>query len=501
MNAPTGRPSSAWWTPFLSLRWRLAAVALAAMSVGGWWLAALAADQLHRNYQEAMEETLVDTATILASWLAVEAAGHDGALSISGVSAAMTRADQARLSARIYEVEKSRVSTALQVTDAAGLVVFDSAEPGNVGRDFSRWNDIARTLQGRYGARATRSDPGDSGSAVLHVAAPIRLGERLIGVVSVVKAVESVSPFMRTARQGILRAGIIAGLVTALVALAATVWITRPLARLVAWAEAVKAGGRPAVPRLGGGEVGRLGLAITGLQASLDGRAYVERYVQHLTHELKSPLAGIRGAAELLAEEPPEDMRRRFLGNITAEGARLQELIDRLLELAGLERRERVVQAEDLPVETLVREVVDDFAPQCIQARVRVEVSAEAGLNVRGERFLVRQALANLLANAIGFAPPDSAVTIRARGDAGMVVISVRDHGPGIPAWAQERLFERFYSLPRPHSARKGTGLGLVFVREVADLHGGSATLANHPDGGAQAELRLPGLYVGEARG
>jgi two-component system sensor histidine kinase CreC len=259
----------------------------------------------------------------------------------------------------------------------------------------------------------------------------------------------------------------------------------------------VKAGGRPPVPRLGGGEVGRLGEAITGLQASLDGRAYVEGYVQHLTHELKSPLAGIRGAAELLTEEPPPEMRRRFLANIAAEGARAQDLIDRLLQLAGLERRERVVQAEDIPLAALLRDLVDDFTPQATQAQVTIATDAETALVARGERFLVRQALANLLANAIDFAPAGSVIELDARGQDGMAVVTVRDHGPGIPTWAKERLFERFWSLPHPQSGRKGTGLGLVFVREIADLHGGMVTLDNHPDGGALATLRLPGLYVG----
>ena len=489
---------SAWWTPVLSLRWRLAAVALVAMLGGGWWLASIAADQLHRNYQEAMEESLVDTATIIAAWIASESS-ESTAPKIAGIHAAMDGASRTKLSAHIYALTKTEISTDVVVTDASGIVVFDSADPTHVGKDFSRWNDIARTLQGRYGARATRSDPTDPGSAVLHVASPIRVKDHLIGVVSVSKGLDSVSSFMQTARQGILRAGVIAAAVAALVALAATVWITRPLTCLVKWAEEIKAGGRPPVPRVGGGEVGRLGAAITGLQASLDGRAYVESYVQHLTHELKSPLAGIRGAAELLAEEPPPDMRRRFLSNIANEGARLQDLIDRLLQLAELERRERAVQAEDIAVEGLIQELSEAFAPQCAQAQVTIVTQLEAGLVVRGERFFVRQALANLLANAIDFAPQGSAVSLSARGSDGMIAFTVRDHGPGIPTWALERLFIRFYSLPRPHNGRKGTGLGLVFVREIANLHGGTVTVTNHPNGGAEAVLRLPGLYIGHS--
>jgi two-component system, OmpR family, sensor histidine kinase CreC len=484
---------NAWWAPFLSLRWRLAAVALAAMIGGGWWLSSLAADQLHRNYQEAIEESLVDTATIIAAWIAAESVDRTTP-TITGIQSAMDGASRTKISARIYDLIKTKIATDVLVTDAAGMVVFDSADPTRMGKDFSRWNDIARTLQGRYGARATRSDPTDQSTAVLHVAAPIRVSEQLLGVVSVSKAVASVSSFMQTAQQGIWRAGMIAGSIAALIALAATFWITRPLTRLVSWAEEVKAGGRPPVPRVGGGEVGRLGAAITGLQASLDGRAYVENYVQHLTHELKSPLAGIRGAAELLAEEPPPDMRRRFLSNIANEGARLQDVIDRLLQLAELERRERAVQAEDIAVEGLIQELIEAFAPQSAQAQVTITTQLEAGLVVRGERFFVRQALANLLANAIDFAPQGSVVSFSARGSDGMIAFTVRDHGPGIPAWALERLFSRFYSLPRPQNVRKGTGLGLVFVREVANLHGGTVNVTNHPNGGAEAVLRLPGL-------
>ena len=483
--------------PFSSLRWRLAACAVVAMALGGWWMADRAVAPLHRHYREAMEESLIDTSTILAAWVAAQTPADAGAPDITGLAAALAGARGVKLQARIYDLLKTGVATAVYVTDARGQVLYDSATPTNVGRDFSRWNDVARTLQGRYGARSTRTDPDDPASAVLHVAAPITVGGRLFGVLTVIKPVDALSPLMAAARQGLLQAALVAALAAALVALAATMWVTRPLTSLVAWAEAVKAGGRPPAPRLGGGEVGRLAAAVGDLQASLDGRAYVERYVQHLTHELKSPLAGIRGAAELLAEDPPPEVRARFLANIAAETERLHDLVERLLQLAGLERRERRVLAQDLAAGELVDEVLASFAAQAANKQVAVSAAVEPGLMVRGERFLVRQALANLVANAIDFAPAGSAVEVAATGRDGMAELVVRDRGPGVPAWAVERIFERFYSLPRPDTGRKGSGLGLAFVREVADLHGGSASVANRVDGGAEARLRLPGVYIG----
>jgi two-component system sensor histidine kinase CreC len=486
-----------WLRPFASLRWRLAACAVLAMALGGWWLAQRAVAPLHRQYREAMEETLIDTSTILAAWVAAQTPVGAGAPETTGLAAALAGAHGAKLQARIYDLLKTGVATAVYVTDARGVVLYDSATPANVGSDFSRWNDVARTLQGRYGARSTRRDPADPASAVLHVAAPISVGGRLVGVLTVVKPVDTLVPLMAGARQGLLQAALVAALAAALVALAATMWVTRPLTRLVAWAEAVKAGGRPPAPRLGGGEVGRLAAAVGDLQASLDGRAYVERYVQHLTHELKSPLAGIRGAAELLAEDPPAEVRARFLANIAAETERLHDLVERLLQLAGLERRERRVLAQEVPLAELVDDVLSSFTALAAGKQVTCVATVEPGLVMRGERFLVRQALANLVANALDFAPAGTVVEVSAAGRDGMAELVVRDRGPGVPAWALERIFERFYSLPRPDTGRKGSGLGLAFVREVADLHGGTATVANRADGGAEAVLRIPGVYVG----
>ena len=117
---------------------------------------------------------------------------------------------------------------------------------------------------------------------------------------------------------------------------------------------------------------------------------------------------------------------------------------------------------------------------------------------VRGERFLLVQAVVNLVQNAIEFSPTGGRVTVRIEpcdGDQdGMreVRVVIDDQGPGVPEFARERIFERFYSLPRPDGGRKSTGLGLGFVREIAALHGGSVTVDNRAEGGVRAVLRVP---------
>jgi two-component system sensor histidine kinase CreC len=112
--------------------------------------------------------------------------------------------------------------------------------------------------------------------------------------------------------------------------------------------------------------------------------------------------------------------------------------------------------------------------------------------NLRGDVFLLRQALVNLIDNAADFSPAGSDITLRVRRDTSAMRFDVVDQGPGVPDYALPRVFERFYSLPRPGSGSRSSGLGLCFVAEVASLHGGRATVVNCEGGGAMASLSVP---------
>lgn len=109
-----------------------------------------------------------------------------------------------------------------------------------------------------------------------------------------------------------------------------------------------------------------------------------------------------------------------------------------------------------------------------------------------GDAFLLRQAVINLLENAIAFSPDGGTVQLRTQLEDGQVQLLVEDRGSGVPDYAIERVFERFYSLARPQTGQRSSGLGLPFVREVARLHGGDVRLRNRDGGGAIATLRLP---------
>jgi two-component system sensor histidine kinase CreC len=140
----------------------------------------------------------------------------------------------------------------------------------------------------------------------------------------------------------------------------------------------------------------------------------------------------------------------------------------------------------------VARLVVAEATPIAERKHMRFEVDVPEPLLASGDAFLLARAISNLVRNAIDFAPPHSTVEVAARESGRQVALTVRDHGPGLPPFAQRRVFEKFFSTARPDTGKKGTGLGLAFVKEVAALHGGTARLANHPDGGAVATLTLP---------
>jgi two-component system sensor histidine kinase CreC len=268
--------------------------------------------------------------------------------------------------------------------------------------------------------------------------------------------------------------------------------LTNSLERLTDYAVTVR-DGKPAVPPASrANEIAALARAFEEMRVALEGKAYVERYTQALAHEFKAPLSSIRGAAELLGEEMPREDRARFLANVRAETERMQRIVDRLLELSALEARHGRVDFAMVDLRAIVAECVATARSAAEPRGVAVTLTAGEAVRVRGEKFLLEQSLGNLLQNAIEFTPTRGAVMVAIAVDGGRVTVSVDDTGPGVPAYALEKVFDRFYSLPRPDTGRKSSGLGLSIVREVARLHGGEATLANRSGGGARAVFVLP---------
>jgi two-component system, OmpR family, sensor histidine kinase CreC len=477
----------------LSLTLRLFLVCSVLVAATGW----LALRQVQHEIKPAMrsstEETLVDTANLLAELVAKDL--QAGTLSQGDLARVLAAYGTRQLNADIWGVRKQGVTHRVYVTDARGIVLLDTTGR-DVGSDFSHWNDVLRTLRGEYGARTTNEVEGDESTAVMYVAAPVRDGDRIIGVVTVSKPTSSVQPYIKRAQNELLRLAtlFVAGGLAFGVLL--SWWLSSSIRRLTRYADAVTAGERPMVPSLPGSELNRLASALDTMRARLEGKAYVERYVQTLTHELKSPLAAIHGAAELLRQQMPPEQRDRFLTNIEVETARLTSLTQRLLHLAQVEQRRDLDERVPVQLHAVVEALLAGLASRLAVAGMSASNEVPAEMQVPGELFLLRQALCNLLDNAVDFTVQGGAIRVAAQAaslpsGAPAVCISVFNDGEPVPEYALSRVTERFYSLPRPGTGRKSTGLGLNFVQEVAHLHGGVFRLVNVP-GGVCAELVLP---------
>lgn len=446
---------------------------------------------LDPRYRESTEDSLIETAQVLAAL--VEADVHDGTIDTGLLARTMKSAYARQLDAQVFDFAKTRVELRVYVTDRDGRALYDSTGR-RTGQDLSGWRDVALTLSGFYGARTTPDVPGETSTAVMYVGAPVRSDGRIVGVVTVGKPVQSFGRFVAAARNRIVMVGVGSALSLVVLAFIVAVWLVRPFGLVGDTARALWRGrGVRGVFRTLGRMPAMLRESVREMGDAVAGRSYVEDYVQTLTHELKSPLSAIQGAAELLQEPMPEEDRRRFVANIARETARIRELADRMLELAVLEQRRRLDRVETLDAAALGEEVAATTAGADRGIRVRfANETIGRKPRVEGDAFLLRRALANLVDNAIDFSPAGATVTLALDGNGGRIVFRVRDHGPGIPDFASHKVFEKFYSLPRPGTQKKSSGLGLAFVREIASLHGGSVALANHPDGGAEAVLTLP---------
>lgn len=463
------------------------------VGLAGYFLLNTVREQIRPVVRQSSEETLVDTANLLAEIL------HDdvkhGTLDQSRLSQVLQAYGERRPSAQIWGLAKNQVSHRIYVTDAKGIVLLDSSGQA-LGKDYSRWNDVYLTLRGQYGARSTRSDPDDESTSVMHVAAPILDDGQIIGVVTVAKPNSSLQPYIDRSEQRLLTLGLGLIVLGLLVGAALSWWLTRSLRRLTHYAQAVSEGERAALPHYKGGELLQLATAVERMRTQLEGKAYVERYVHTLTHELKSPLAAIRGASELLQGAMPDEQRARFAGNIERESERLQQMIERLLNLARVEQMQALEDEQQVALAALVDELLLAHGARIDSAGLQVRQRVPVEMRLWCDPFLMRQALANLLDNALDFTPPGGALLFELEREGERVALSLFNQGQAIPEYALGRVSERFYSLPRPDTGRKSTGLGLNFVAEVMQLHGGSLAVDNVP-GGVRVRLWLPVRRIG----
>jgi two-component system sensor histidine kinase ChvG len=327
--------------------------------------------------------------------------------------------------------------------------------------------EVRRALAGRYGA-ATRLWSNQD-RVYLFAALPLLQGGQPGGAVYVTRSTQGVKLQLLRLRAWLLELLAATVVAAALLSLLLAMTIERPLDRLRRRAQRIAAQ-QPALPGEGlaerADEIGELARAVAAMTDELERRAHDARTLAaDLSHELKNPLAGIRGAAELLRDGAAEDpeARERFLGMIEGDAARLDRIVTRLLEVARVEDD----RGTPLPVDlaALARACAGRTWP------VPVDVDVRGDAVVPGRDAQLASAIENLVANAAQHAEPGSRVRIELAPRAGALRLTVSNRGPALSEAAQRKVWDRFYST---RAASGGSGLGLAIVRSVALAHGGA---------------------------
>ncbi|GAC1674068.1 MAG: two component system sensor histidine kinase QseE/GlrK [Steroidobacteraceae bacterium] len=219
------------------------------------------------------------------------------------------------------------------------------------------------------------------------------------------------------------------------------------------------------------------------------------RFLRHMSHELKTPLANIREGTELLMDGAVGELQssqREVAAILRENGMKLQRLIENLLSFSAWQAKSVGLEISEFKLRPLVKSVLENQQLTLVAHRVRLDVHVEDLVPV-ADRGKLRLILDNLLSNAIKFTPRGGTISIHARAEREQLVLDVMDSGPGVPAEERQRIFEAFYQGKTPQGGHvKGTGIGLSVVTEFVNAHGGSIEILEAKTGGADFRVRLP---------
>jgi two-component system sensor histidine kinase GlrK len=353
--------------------------------------------------------------------------------------------------------------------EAAATAVLSGMPTGTNGSNFKEFNSVSLEADG------------------LAQRARIVIDNRL-------QAVETQA---RATQQGLLWA--LMGLVPAALAIAGIFWyfVLRPLRAID---RAISDLGRgtfsQAIAISGPADLSALGRQLEWLRTRLlDIALERNRFLRHMSHELKTPLANIREGTDLLLDGAvgPIDENQREVASILRENAlRLQQLIENLLSYSAWKARTSSVELTKFRLCSLVGTVFDSQRLAMAARNLTLDMHVEE-LDLVADRAKLKLVLENLLSNAIKFTPRGGTIHLHAYPDAATTVIDFADTGPGISPDERDKVFDAFYSGNTPQGGPlKGTGIGLSVVREFVEAHGGTVEIVTGQYPGAHLRIRLP---------
>ena len=367
-------------------------------------------------------------------------------------------------------------------------------------RAIQRASDYPEVLIAFQGDMASKVRLGADQTEILSVAVPVQRLRRVLGALFLTTDTSDIEALVREEQISILIIFLLALAITLVLSLFLARTIARPLSKLADAASSLQTAPErhvilPDYSRRGD-EIGDLSRALTSMTSALYKQLEaVESFAADVAHEIKNPLSSLRSAAETLERSQDTETQRTLLPLLIEDVRRLDRLITDISTASRLDAELSRTQMAPVARDKLVTAICMLYcAGDMPGPKVDCTVS-EAPLTVLGIESRLGQVLRNLIENARSFCPEEGVVDIGLSKDAGFVLLSVTDEGPGIPEESLDKIFERFYT-ERPDSEAFGThsGLGLSISKQIVEAHGGTIKADNRAEGGARFVVRLPAL-------
>ena len=454
----------------------------------------------HRTALESAKSVMVEVSSLMSRVASQN--NKDGEIDLETFESLIVNYLRSQRNTRSADSNQKLENLAIYVTDKDGLLVLDSR--GLIlGKNMRAHNEVDSALSGDQGITRVviESVPGPKKakgivveyfykSRFLNASNPIygNNGE-ILGAVVVV------APLMDLLDQNYLLQFIFyIFLISLIFGALGSYRISRNIRRIEKYTASLFSGEEVIAPDLNN-QFNKLAKTIENARAEVELKDDVEQYIDTLAHELRTPITGIQLTAENLLTPMSDAQRKRFIENILDSNKHMDLLVNRLLDLSRIERRETLKAVEPVNILQTVNNV--------LKAPSRAKNISDKDLNIvleinnksliKAEKILLEQAIGNIVNNALDFSPKSGTITIKVSETNTAISIIVLDDGPGIPPHVLSKLFTRFFSVSRPDTGVRGNGLGLRFVRKIMQLHGGEVTLQNRfIQQGAEAKLRFP---------
>lgn len=395
-------------------------------------------------------------------------------------------------------VDRSLAGTNIRgvVTNTSYTVLYDTNKESQLmGKVFMR-DVLKRALDGE---QAEIIEPGENDMRLISVAVPVKIGGEIKGGVYLAELINTIDDTVASTRTSLIVFSTLIVVLIGMLSLGMSYIITSPMEEFTSVAREISKGNFSKRVRVKGHhEISQMGETLNYMCDELELLEEKRRkFVSDASHELKTPMAGIKLICDSLVsvENPPLEMVKEFLSDMSDEVDRLTRIVERLLVLTKLDSGGNSLKLEETDIRNLISHVVKKLTP--IGNSKDIVIYTDYHDKILEPILLdydkMYEAIYNICDNAIKYSPEGGFVHIDVDSDGEYVTIQIEDNGPGIPEGERERIFERFYRLDDSRSRDTGgTGLGLAITKEAVTMHGGSISVTNASDIGSIFTIKLP---------